>query len=117
MEGKRHFIFTECDKICGEKALELLKDYKNKNKGKLGGGAKKATDADTATPEGENSTLLNAMFANCVSRNICADIGSEINLMSPDVLSMLVEKGAKLSVLLFRAPSKYGLAISKDQDG
>ena len=65
----------------------------------------------------KRSTLVRAMFAKSVSRILCADEGSDINLLPKDLLEELMEKGAVLKTSKFATPRRYGLAIDNDESG
>lgn len=60
-----------------------------------------------------NSTLFRATFGKGVSRVVCADGGSDINLMPPSVLENLLEENKDLEVTYFKEPRKFGLAAQQ----
>ena len=57
------------------------------------------------------------MFAKKVKTILCAAGGSDINLISPEVLQDLLEKGARVKVKEFESPKQFGLAAKNNQKG
>lgn len=111
-KGLRHPVMR-CNKTRRERSIELLEKHKKQLEDK-----RKVGQVSDSVGEGtEKSTLINASFANVLLRIICTDIGSDINLMGPDLLTDLLEKGAKVSVREYSTPRNFNLAILKGQNG
>ena len=65
----------------------------------------------------DDSSMIDTIFAGVETRPSCADIGSCINLMPPDLFSKLLEKGAMMQVENFDTNRKFEMAVSEDTDG
>lgn len=79
-------MLSECDRTSKKEAQQLIKKYKEQSKDRnLGAEVKKVVDPEMQNVTKKNSTMLNAMFAYCVRCIICTDIGSDINLMPPNL--------------------------------
>lgn len=74
--------------------------------------AGKAVGKDVKKSTESNSALVDATFAGKITRKLCAESGSNINLLPPDVLADLVSRKADITVTRFAAPKRYELAVS-----
>ena len=63
------------------------------------------------------SGVIEAMFAKNFKTILCADGGSDINLVSPEILQDLMEKDARVKVTEFESPKQFGLAAKHHQKG
>lgn len=108
-QGKHHYVrnFHRCSK---EEAERLLKEQRSKTRKKA-----KVLKKTVFVVE-ENSTRMDATFPETIVRRLCADNGSDINLMPPDLLASLIEKRANIQVTSFKSIRKFGLAASKSED-
>lgn len=88
--GLRHFVF-KYDKFPEDRVAELLEAFKRKKEGKSAA----VRNADT-TPKDDDvektSTLLRMTFYGAVTRVLCTDIGSNINLMPPQLCEELLRR-------------------------
>ncbi len=86
-----------------EEGQKLLDEYKkNKKSQHVAEGDNKDIDA--------SSTMMYATFARLETRIICADGGSDINLMPEELLSSLLARGADIKVHNYNVPRKYDMA-------
>jgi len=108
-EGKKHFVMTECDRTTKSEAERLIREYKDKKS--------KASKRVGSNESNGNSTLVNATFGHKIERMICADNGSDINVLPPDLLRELEESGAKMKVRKYDQPKIYHLAVAAVSDG
>ena len=61
--------------------------------------------------------MVEAMFSKKFKTILCADGGSDINLISPEILQHLFEKGARVKVTESESPKQFGLAAKNNQKG
>lgn len=105
-DGK-HYL-RDCTKTSKERKKELYKEYRDK----------KAANEDKARyvkhPDTSESSMIDAVFAEVETRAVCADTGSCINLMPPDLFASLTSKGACMKVNKFDINRKFGMAVKKD---
>ena len=57
------------------------------------------------------------MFSKTVNCIICADGGSDINLLPPNMFDELMRRDANVHVTKYKEPKRYGLATSSDAQG
>ncbi len=57
------------------------------------------------------------MFAQKVERILCADGGSDINLMPPDLFEELEKKEALMNITEYQKPRRYNLVLSTNTSG
>jgi len=60
----------------------------------------------------DNSTITGVMFAGMVLAQICADGGSDINLMPEKIFAELLQLRAQMTVKKFDKGRKFGLAAA-----
>ena len=108
-KGRRHYM-RDCKEVTLEEGRRLIMEYKAKN-----GSAKKISALSTAADA--DSTKINALFAVLESHVLCADNGSDINLIPSNLLSSLLRKGAMIEVKTLKTPRRYGLAAVTSADG
>ncbi len=104
----RHYIVMECDEATPEEARKLLDEHKkNQQRGRkyIKKEGKKLKFGDE-----EKSNTIQAVFVECEKRWVCADSGSDVNLLPPDLLGALLGQGANVTLKTFRNPAKFGLA-------
>lgn len=110
--GLRHFVST-CDKCPKDKVAELLEERRKKRGGKSA--AIRESEGSQRDGDVENtSTLVRTTFNAAVTRVLCTDIGSDINLMPPELCEEISEKDKELQILHFKTPRKFRLAASED---
>lgn len=76
----------------------------------------KKLGASEKIPKSESSIHVETTFASSVSRVVCSDIGSDINLMPPSLFTELLGREAYMEVTTLAAPRKFGLAVSTSKD-
>jgi len=108
-KGIHHYVTTECKLTSKKEAERLVREHKEKK----AGGAKRVGRNDIES----NSTLINATFGNKIERVICADNGSDVNLLPSDLLKKLEDAGADMKVRLYDTPKVYNLAVSAVSNG
>ena len=113
-KGIRHYL-NECDITGKEQAERPLKEYKEKRR------ASKVSDTrcnvDFSNMVEESSTKMNAQFGGTVTKMLCADGGSDINLMDDVLLAALTAAGADMKLTVFRHPQTFGLSTKQSTDG
>ena len=107
----------DCKNTSEEKKLELLREYRAAKKAKKEQGGAKAVRTSAQSDKSLDSTLFRACFADKVEETVCADIGSDINLLPPAVLHYLEQNGAKMTVVKLPKLRSFGLADEKNPDG
>lgn len=75
------------------------------------------TNANGAGEKGKKSTMIKPMFHKKLTKVFCADGGSDLKVLPPDVLNSLFRKNADMKVKRFTTVRRYDLAAKKDQDG
>ncbi len=72
---------------------------------------------DNCKTDIKSSNILNTTFADCETRALCADGGSNINFVPADLFLSLVSNGAAMEVEKFDTPWRCGLAADKLPNG
>lgn len=98
-------FYQDCKK-CEDQAEKdrLLQEHRDKKKAAT-------VVRDEKEQSQEDSAIINATFAGTVTRDTCADLGSDINLLPPDVLSVLISERADVNITVFNVPRQYGMAV------
>lgn len=111
-KGVRHHIrdCRECSKEEGEKLLKEFMDKKYSKK------VKKAFDSVLSDASKTSSIHVETTFANSVTRIVCNDIGSDINLMPSSLFTTLPARGAEVEVKVLAVPGKFGLAVMTSKE-
>lgn len=65
----------------------------------------------------ESSTVISAIIADKNHTVLCDDGGSDINLLSGNILQVLQEKDCKICIQKWKKPSHFGLAASHNVHG
>lgn len=110
-----YHLLRYCLKTNVEGKKELYKKYREEKQKKQA--AKKVQDPHENDQERNNdriSTLFSAVFAENITTTVCADLGSDINLMCPNLLVQLIERSSTIEVTFFERPRRFYLAVSTD---
>lgn len=114
---KLHYI-KDCDITVVDEKKRLIKKYREE---KAKRAAKRVQGDESSSnkkvEQADNSTLFETVFAEKVHTVVCADLGSDINLMCPGVLHELETQKAKLTVEHINPPMKFELAVTENIDG
>lgn len=102
-EGKRHWV-RDCEDTSDEYRKRLLKENAEK-KGKMARLARRPGGSEAK----DNSVVMSAVFGGAVTASVCADGGSDVNLMSPDLFARLVEGRVDMEVRRFNSPQSLRL--------
>ena len=115
-EGRRHYVIDECEWTSRKHGEKLLEEFKAK-KAKDHNGNSANRVCNHREDASLKSTMVEAMFAKKVKKILCADGGSDVNLISPEILQDLLEKGTRVKVTEFESPKQFGLAATNNQKG
>ena len=109
-DNKYHFLrnCTECTDP--EERKRLLNEFRAEQKGKTRILKDKERNVEDST------TLMKATFAETLTKVLCADSGSDVNLIGPKDLAALLSSGAEVKVKKFHAPRQYQMAAEEDID-
>ena len=112
----------QCTNTPEENKKELLREYhaekkRQKEKAEKDRASTRAVRDEAGADIARHSSLFRACFAQKSEHTICADSGSDINLLPPTVLRELQEVRAEMTVVMLPAPRSSGLAVKDDPDG
>ena len=119
-----YHLVRDCKMTSAELAKKLVQQQREKKQADMRAAKAVRSNSSPDVPEGShvtraqmNSTLFRACFAQVSECIVCADIGSDINLLPPTLLNELQDSGAKMTVVKFAKVRAYGLAVTENADG
>ena len=98
---KKHYV-KDCDITNKEEAKRLLKDVFEARKNEKLTSARRVSD---------HSTESDAVFADLVSAKICANTGSDINLLQDTLVADFIGKKADVKAITFDKPRRFSVAL------
>lgn len=109
-QGIRHWL-RDCGLTSKEEAIKFLEEARKKKSSRIA----EAIDEVQEDPT-DSSTRMEALFAGKQTRVLCADGGSDINLMPQELFTCLLSEGAEMRVSHFQQVRQFGLGTKDSVD-
>ena len=94
-----------CPNTPADEANKMLREFLKEKRNRT-------NKVHSTDPADDNSTMIGASFAGAVNATLCADGGSDINLLPPSVFAQLLERRAHMRVTKYDKVRKFALAAS-----